>query len=108
MGKGPAVTAWMAEMLIIGWRDWHNSKRLPYPSELLTTFALFGVLSVLPDSTSPLPALLGAAVVIATLVDAFNPAAIGTGSSAFSSIPIKPLTTGKSVAPSTQSQGRLV
>lgn len=77
MASNGTTIAWAAEVGVIAWRDWRNSKRLPYPSEVLATFLIFGLLSLLPDSTDPLGPLLGAGIVIATVLKAFDPTKIG-------------------------------
>lgn len=47
------MAPWLAEIVMISWRDWQGkgastSKHLPWPSELLATFLLYGVLSLAP------------------------------------------------------------
>lgn len=47
------TAAWLAEIAVISWKDWQGkgaggAKRLPWPSELLATFLLFGLLSLAP------------------------------------------------------------
>jgi hypothetical protein len=47
------MAPWLAEIVMISWRDFAGKgattdKHLPWPSELLATFILFGVLSLAP------------------------------------------------------------
>lgn len=94
------TVAWAAEVGVISWRDWRNAKRLPFPSEVLATFLIFGLLSVLPDSTGNLAPLLGWGLVLATVVHAFDPSKLGA-SPAMSGINVSPNTTGPSVTSAT-------
>lgn len=77
MAANGTTVAWAAEVGVIAWRDWRNNKRFPYPSEVLATFVIFGLLSLLPDSTDPLGPLFGFGIVIATLLNAFDPTKLG-------------------------------
>lgn len=42
----PITIAWLAEVGIITWRGVKNDKRPPIPSELLSTFVVFGGLTL--------------------------------------------------------------
>jgi hypothetical protein len=74
------IVPWLAEIILISWRDLlgHSKstpgdKRLPWPSELLYTFVLFGVLSVLPGQGQRVGAAIGWGVVVATLLQVWSP-----------------------------------
>jgi hypothetical protein len=84
----PISTAWAAEIVLISYRDWQGkgaggSHRLPWPSELLATFILYGILSLAPPgSWRTAAAALGWGFVAATYLGIYNPehaAAPGTG-----------------------------
>jgi hypothetical protein len=70
LNRGLAL-AWLAEIILISVRDYRNSSRLPWPSELLATFIFFGALSVLPDG--PGPAAVGWGFVAATYLGIYDP-----------------------------------
>lgn len=71
---------WITEVVIIGWRDFKNHKRPPYPSEFLATFVIFGLLS-LPASNANLQRaaqLFGWGVVLATFFNFVDPTFSGS------------------------------
>lgn len=66
---------WITEIVVIGWRDFKNHKRPPYPSELLATFVIFGLLS-LPASNenfAKAAQLFGWGIVMATFFNFVDP-----------------------------------
>lgn len=65
--------AWLAEVVLLFWRDKRNANRLPWPSELLATFVLYGTLSVLPGNAGKVGAALGWGVVVATFLGIWTP-----------------------------------
>jgi len=75
----PVLAAWLAEVIVISAKDWQGkgaggSKRLPWPSELLATFILFGVLSLAPEGEWSLAAAaLGWGFVAATFLGIYAP-----------------------------------
>lgn len=60
------AAAWLFEVGIITVRDFATVKRPPLPSELLATFVVFGLLSVVPAPKATTAA--GWGIVIATLL----------------------------------------
>ena len=74
------ITAWMAELVLIFWRDLAGKspatpgdRRFPWPSELLYTFVLFGVLNALPGEAGKVGAAIGWGVVVATFLNVWSP-----------------------------------
>lgn len=75
------IAPWLVEIVLLSWRDLLGNspstpgeKRLPWPSELLYTFVLFGVLSVLPGEGKKVGAAIGWGIVVATLLQVWSPA----------------------------------
>jgi hypothetical protein len=64
---------WAVEIGIISWRDFSTQKRPPVPSELLSTFIVFGAFTLVAQANQKVGALLGWGIVTATLLNAFNP-----------------------------------
>jgi len=58
---------WMAELGLITVRSFTQYKRVPLPSEIVSTFIIFGAFSLVPDQR--LQSLLGWGIVIATALD---------------------------------------
>lgn len=81
------VLPWLAEIGLITWRDMRNAKHPPLPSELLSTFVIFGALSLIPEEYGTLSALAGWGLVVATLLNAYDP------SSSFYGIAVNPSNT---------------
>lgn len=73
------AAAWLAELSLIIYRDYRSGGRLPFPSEFLATFAIFGLLDMLPESGANLAAALGWGIVAATALHVFDPSKLGQG-----------------------------
>jgi hypothetical protein len=79
------TAAWIAEIVVIAWRDWvgkgaSGDKHLPWPSELLATFILFGALSLAPEGEwGTAAAALGWGFVAATFLGAYEPGWVQKG-----------------------------
>ena len=72
------TTAWIAEMILITYRNQKsgapdNVAGFPLPADYLASFAIFGVLAALPDSASKLSGAVGWGYVVATFLNLFNP-----------------------------------
>ncbi len=65
---------WMAEIGLISWRTVSKEKRPPLPSELLATFVIFGAFSLVSVSQPEIGSVLGWGIVVATLLNFWNPA----------------------------------
>ncbi len=68
------ASAFIAESALIGWRNLHNDKTLPPPSQLTGAAIIFGVLGLAPDSWSKAAGAFAWAFVLATFLNLWNPA----------------------------------
>ncbi len=83
---------WTAEVVLISWRSVNKQKRPPLPSELLATFIVFGTAGLVTQKNPQVGSLFGWGIVIATLLNLFDPAnplAIKPGASAPDTTPFK-------------------
>lgn len=82
----PVFIPWAVELGLITWRDVRNDGHVPFPSEFLATFAVFGVLSLVPGDSEfhPWATLLGWGFVVATFLSA------GEGKNSFSGLVTNP------------------
>jgi hypothetical protein len=73
------MAPWLTEIVVIGFRDWTGkgaagTRHLPWPSELLATFVLYGILSLAPEGQwSTAAAAVGWGFVAATLLNMYSP-----------------------------------
>lgn len=67
------VAAFMAEVALISWRNLHNVKQLPPPSQYTGAAIIYGLLGLLPQSAGPAAAAMGWALVVATFINLWNP-----------------------------------
>jgi hypothetical protein len=66
------VAAFLAESALISWRDLHNDKILPPPSDYVGAAISFGILGLAPDAWGPLTAVMGWGLVLATFLNLWN------------------------------------
>jgi hypothetical protein len=74
------VTAWLAEVVLISYRatrkganEGTSTLALPLPSQFVGSFAIYGVLGLLPDSASTFASLVGWGLVAATFLNLYQP-----------------------------------
>ena len=75
------MAAWLAELAIITYRSAANKdsipnrpiKALPLPSEYAATFVIYGALSFIPESGARAASAMGWGLVLATLLNLWNP-----------------------------------
>lgn len=67
------VGAWAVEIGVIAWRDRKQHKRFPVPSEVLSTFVIFGALAIIPEPYDQLAGIAGWGLVVASVVGAYDP-----------------------------------
>jgi hypothetical protein len=60
---------WMVEIGLISYRDYQANKRPPLPSEVLSTFVIFGFFTIISVAEPKLGAALGWGIVIATALN---------------------------------------
>lgn len=72
----PVTILWLGEVGIITWRSVRNKSRPPLPSELLSTFIVFGGLALIANNPKANKAatLMAGGFVVATLLNFFDPA----------------------------------
>lgn len=68
------LTAALTEAAIVTYRDVKQEKILPLPSSYTSVAVVYGLLALFPDSAAPFPALVGWGLVVATLLNLWNPA----------------------------------
>lgn len=68
------LTAALTEAAIVTYRDLKQEKVLPLPGDFAAVAVVYGLLALLPDSTAPFGALVGWGLVVATLLNLWNPA----------------------------------
>ena len=76
--KTGLLTAWLAQVAIITYRGVKTTPRttplpMPLPSSYVSSFIIYGGLSLLPGSLAPLPALVGWGFVVATFLNLYTP-----------------------------------
>ena len=84
------ATAFVAESAIIAWRNLHNDKALPPPSQFTGAAIVFGLLGLIPEGGQRAATAIGWAFVLATFINLWNPAT-----------PLNLLTASSSGAPAT-------
>ncbi len=68
------ISAFLAEVALISWRNLHNQKSLPPPSQFTAAAIISGLLGMLPEgSASKGGAVFGWALVGATALNLWNP-----------------------------------
>ena len=76
--KGGLLTAWLAAVAIITYRGVKQSPRttplpMPLPSTYVSSFIIFGGLSLLPEEASTLASAMGWGLVVAMGLKLWNP-----------------------------------
>jgi hypothetical protein len=85
MDLDPLLLPWLTELGLITYRDFSAHKRPPLPSEVLSTFVVFGMFTLVSAADKRLAMALGWGVVVATVLNVFpgakkpTPAAAATG-----------------------------
>jgi hypothetical protein len=69
------ASAFLAECALITWRNLHNDKALPPPSQFTGACIIYGSLALLPQSGAGFASVMGWSVVLATFLNLWNPAA---------------------------------
>lgn len=67
------AAAYLAEMGIITWRNLHNKKTLPPPSEYVGAAVIFGLLGLAPANYQRATAAFGWTLVLASALNLWNP-----------------------------------
>lgn len=68
------ISAFLAEVALISWRNLHNQKSLPPPSQFTAAAIIFGLLGLLPEgAASQGGGVFGWALVGATALNLWNP-----------------------------------
>lgn len=105
--KGGLLSAWLAEVVLVTYRVFHNGAKdlplpMPLPSTYTSTMVIYGALGLAPESWNQATTLFGWGLVVATLLNIWTPGKSNTntntgGSTASSN--------GSSTAPSNGSSG---
>lgn len=76
--------AWVAEMVLITYRGARRGTsasnpipHLPLPSEYVATFIIYGALTFVPGRGAPVASAFGWGIVVATLLNLWDPATVG-------------------------------
>lgn len=81
--KGGLLSAWLAQVAIITYRGVKQTPRttplpMPLPSSYVSSFLIYGGLSLLPAQASPVTTALGWGLVVANLLGLWAPVKPGT------------------------------
>ena len=68
------LTAALAESVLVSWRDLHQERIPPLPSDYVAVAILYGGLALFPESASTFTSLVGWGFVLATFLNLWNPA----------------------------------
>jgi len=74
MARGGLLTAALAEVAIVTYRDLSQNKVLPPPSDYVAVAIIFGGLGLLPESGASFASLVGWGLVLATFLNLWSPA----------------------------------
>lgn len=67
------TSAFVAEVGIIGWRNLHNDKTLPPPSQFAGAAIIFGLLGLIPGEGARAAGAFAWVLVLATFLNLWNP-----------------------------------
>lgn len=67
------MAAFMAEVAVISWRNLHNAKQLPPPSEYAGAAIVWGLLGLMPASAATATSAFAWALVGASFINLWNP-----------------------------------
>ena len=81
----PLYPPWIAEVVLITYRAQKKGqnagqpiKGLPMPSYYMATFIVFGALALLPGAAQRPATIFGYGIVVATLLNLWDPSSVGT------------------------------
>jgi len=70
---GGLLSAFLAECVLITWRDVHAQKVLPVPADFVAAAGIYGVLGFIPESGQKFAGAVGWTLVLATFLNLWNP-----------------------------------